>query len=174
MTASLKTPAATEPASTEEELDLSAIAEYPMLARCLNAWRAREEGDSIPAGLDVADLDDEILDYTMLLDYLPDTRDAEVRMVGTYIGERATFKAEGMRMRAFFEPADAAIVAASLARIADRRSPSLARRTHVPIAGERLTYVRLILPLSADGYNVTGFFKMIEPASLVTDSTGPG
>ena len=154
---------------TERELDLEAIDDYPMLARCLSVWRAAQGGGGLPASLDVEGLDQAVLDYTMLLDYLPDTRDAKVRMVGSYIRQRATFQADGMRLRAFFEPRDAAIIAATLGRIADNRMPSLARRSHVPIAGERLSYVRLILPLSADGGSVTGFFKTIEPASLSAD-----
>ena len=160
------------PKSTQTELNLQAIDDYPLLKSCLALWETARGEDALPVAIDVADLPDSIIDYSMILDYLPEDGDAYVRMVGNYIGERATFQAEGMCMRAFFDDRDAAIIADSLARIAENRRPSLAKRTHVPIAGEQLSYTRLILPLSANGRSVTGFFKTIEPGSLAA-SPGP-
>ena len=157
-------------ASTQEELALDEIGAFPMLAACLRAWEAKRQGDDLPASLEVSDLPEAVLDYTMLLDYLPSERDAAVRMVGTYIGEKAAFKAQGMTVRAFFEERDAAVVTNALRGCAQNRKPTLARRTFVPIAGAPMSYVRLILPLSANGQTVTGFFKTIEPSTL-TDST---
>lgn len=160
-----------QPRSGQQELALDSIDEFPMLVACLQAWEAARHGDDLPASLEVAGLPDAVLDYTMLLDYLPAQQDAEVRMVGTYIGEKAAFQAHGMTVRAFFEERDAAVVTDALRRIANSRKPSLARRTFVPIAGAPMSYVRLILPISANGQNVTGFFKTIEPATL-TEATG--
>ena len=157
--------------STQEELALDRIGDFPMLAACLRAWEAARHGDYLPAALEVADLPEAVLDYTMLLDYLPAQGDAQVRMVGTYIGEKAAFKAQGMTVRAFFEERDAAVVTDALRACAESRKPTLARRTFVPIAGAPMSYVRLILPLSANGQTVTGFFKTIEPATL-TETTG--
>lgn len=154
------------PRSGQEDLDMEAIGDFPMLAACLAAWQAARLGDDLPASLDVGELPEAVLDYTMLLDYLPAQRDAAVRMVGTYVGEKAAFQAHGMTVRAFFEERDAEVVTAALRRIAESREPSLARRTFVPIGGAPMSYVRLILPLSANGRSVTGFFKTIEPSSL--------
>ena len=161
------------PRSGQEELDMDGIGDFPMLAACLAAWKAARQGDDLPAALDVAELPEAVLDYTMLLDYLPAQRDAAVRMVGTYIGEKAAFKAHGMTVRAFFEERDAEVVTDSLRRIAESRMPSLARRTFVPIADAPMRYVRLILPLSANGQSVTGFFKTIEPSSLTSETDAP-
>jgi hypothetical protein len=156
--------------STQEDLSLETIGDYPILATCLEAWEAARIGEALPSSMEVADVPEEVLDYTMLLDYLPAEKDASVRMVGTYIGEKAAFQAHGMTVRAFFEERDAEIVTESLRRIAERRAPSLARRSFVPIAGAPMSYVRLILPLSANGDAVTGFFKTIEPSSLAEDA----
>lgn len=159
--------------SGQEELGMEDIVGFPTLAACLAAWEAARHGDDLPASLNVAELPDAVLDYTMLLDYLPAQRDAEVRMVGTYIGEKAAFQAHGMTIRAFFEERDAEVVTDALRHIADSRKPSLARRTFVPIAGAPMSYVRLILPLSANGGTVTGFFKTIEPSSLTNEIEAP-
>lgn len=158
--------------STQEDLGLERIGDYPTLALCLDLWSAAQTGDRLPASIEITRLPDEVLDYTMLLDYLPAERDARVRTVGTYIGERAAFRAQGMTVRGFFEERDAAIVTRALHDVAVGRRPSLARRTFVPVAGEEMSYVRLILPLSANGKTVTGFFKTIEPSSLVSSVAG--
>lgn len=137
--------------SSQEDLSLDAIDAYPLLATCLQAWEAARGAEALPASMEVADVPEAVLDYTMLLDYLPAEQDAAVRMVGNYIGEKAAFQAHGMTVRAFFEPQDAEIVTDSLRRIAEHRAPSLARRSFVPIAGAPMSYERLILPLSANG-----------------------
>lgn len=155
--------------SSQQELALGDISTYPTLESCLMAWNAARIGDKLPASLDVGTVPEAVLDYTMLLDYLPAEEDAVVRMVGNYIGEKAAFQAFGMTVRAFFEERDALIVTDALRRIAESRSASLARRSFVPIAGAPMSYVRLILPLPANGDTVTGFFKTIEPSSLTED-----
>ena len=167
-TTDLDTADAEHPAqhSRQEDLSLDAIAAYPLLASCLKAWEAARGEDALPASMEVGDVPDAVLDYTMLLDYLPAERDAAVRMVGNYIGENAAFQAYGMTVRAFFEERDADVVTEALRRIAESRAPSLGRRSFVPIAGAPMSYVRLILPLSANGQDVTGFFKTIEPSTL--------
>ena len=53
-----------------------------------------------------------------------------------------------------------------LARAADTRAPTLARRDYVAIDGRHCRYVRLILPLASDGKTVDGFFKTVEPSTL--------
>lgn len=148
------------------ELDLAGIGSFPVLDACHTLWLQCQKNGTIPASMNTDELPEEVLQYTMLLDYLPDQRDLEVRVVGTYIGERAVFAAQGQSLRGFFQKRDADLVYAAMDRVAQTRAPSLAQRNYVQIADSRLSYVRLILPLSADGERVTGFFKTIEPASL--------
>jgi len=152
--------------STLEELDLNTIADFPLLATCLTLWKENCVDGKLPAHLNVERVPEEVLGYTMLLDFIPEERDALVRIVGNYVGERATFRAAGMTVRGFFDERDAQIVNDALCKVAASRVPSLARRTHVVIHGEQASYVRLILPLSNNGRIVTGFFKAIEPSSL--------
>jgi len=102
----------------------------------------------------------------MLLDYLPEQRDVRVRLCGNYVGERSTFADSGKGLRGFFNEVDAGLVFDSLVGIARAAAPSLARRDYVSIEGKAYRYVRLIMPLSLDGRQVTGFFKTIEPSSL--------
>jgi hypothetical protein len=149
-----------------EELALSELAGCPVLAQCHAAWVAAGVGGYLPASLDLSVVPAETLPYTMLLDYLPAAGDVRVRIAGTYVGEHSSFRDSGRGLRGFFNETDAAIVYASLVRIAAAKTPSLARRDYVTIEGSRYSYTRLIMPLAADGHTVSGFFKTIEPASL--------
>lgn len=152
-----------------EELPMADIASYPMLAACHAAWLAARRGGRLPAVIDIAALPPEVMPYTMLLDYLPEQHDVRVRIAGNYVGERTSADHGGRRLGNFFSEHDAGIVFASMARIAATGQPSLARRSYVSLEGRQFSYVRLIMPLSLDGVSVTGFFKTIEPATLVTD-----
>lgn len=152
-----------------EELPLTALPQFPMLARCHQAWLAAHRGDRLPAAIEMDTLPAEVLPYTMLLDYLPAQRDVRVRLAGNYVGERTSADDGGRRLGNFFNAHDAAIVFASMEQVAGRRQASLARRAYVLLDGSQLSYVRLILPLSLDGQTVTGFFKTIEPDSLVRE-----
>lgn len=149
-----------------EELLLDALPQFPMLARCHQAWLAAHRGAKLPAVIEVDTLPAEVLPYTMLLDYLPEQRDVRVRLAGNYVGERTSADLGGRRLGNFFNAHDAAIVFASMEQVAAKRQASLARRSYVLLDGSQLSYVRLILPLSQDGQTVSGFFKTIEPASL--------
>ncbi len=149
-----------------EELALTELPHYPMLAQCHAAWQAAHRGATLPAVIEPEALPSEVLPYTMLLDYLPEERDVRVRLAGNYVGERTSADLGGRRLANFFNAHDAAIVFASMEQVANRREASLARRSYVSLEGNQLSYVRLILPLSLDGATVTGFFKTIEPASL--------
>lgn len=150
-----------------EELPLTALSQFPMLARCHQAWLAAHRGAKLPAAIEVETLPAEVLPYTMLLDYLPEQRDVRVRLAGNFVGERTSADDGGRRLGNFFNAHDAAIVFASMEQVAGRRQASLARRAYVLLDGSQLGYVRLILPLSLDGQTVTGFFKTIEPESLI-------
>lgn len=152
------------------EFDLAELGKYPVLEACHKVWAQGCAGDRLPASLDIGLVPPETLPYTMMLDYLPAANDVHVRMAGHYVGERSTFKASGRGLRGFFDAEDAAIVYASLVRIAQTKRPSLARRDYVTIDGTRHGYTRLILPLAADGITVSGFFKTVEPSSLAVET----
>jgi hypothetical protein len=150
-----------------EEIDIARIGEFPELASCLAAWTAGRAGASgLPAAIDISTLAPSVLPYTMLIDRLPGKDDVRVRMAGNYVGERARFGGAERGLRGFFDETDAKIVFDSFEKIAASRLPSLARRDYVSVEGRKYRYVRLILPVSADGETVTGFFKTIEPGSL--------
>jgi hypothetical protein len=150
-----------------QELPLGTLEQFPLLARCHAAWLQAGQNDRLPAVIDVEALPTEVLPYTMLLDYLPAERDVRVRLAGNYVGERTSNEFGGRRLANFFNAHDAAIVFASMEQVANTRQASLSRRSYVSLDGNQLSYVRLILPLSANGETVTGFFKTIEPDTLV-------
>lgn len=150
-----------------EELPLADIGQYPLLAVCHAAWCAARSEGRLPATVEPAVLPGEVMPYTMLLDYVPEKRDVRVRLAGQYVGERTSAENGGRHLTNFFNAHDADIVYASMEQVALTGQASLARRSYVSLEGSQLSYVRLILPLSLDGKTVTGFFKTIEPATLV-------
>jgi len=155
-----------------KELALTELPQYPLLAQCHAAWLAAHHGTKLPAVIEPEALPSGVLPYTMLLDYLPEERDVRVRLAGNYVGERTSADLGGRRLANFFNAHDAAIVFASMAQVAKLQQASLAQRSYVSLEGNQLSYVRLILPLSLDGVTVTGFFKTIEPATLVRQLPG--
>lgn len=169
-------PANTQPLKLRgyEELPLENLADFPLLAACHAAWLAAHRTlpggaeVALPAAIAVEALPPDVMPYTMLLDYLPEQRDVRVRLAGNYVGERTSADDGGRRLGNFFNAQDASIVYASMEQVANLRQPSLARRSYVALDGMQFSYVRMILPLSLDGYTVTGFFKTIEPATLQT------
>jgi hypothetical protein len=148
------------------EIPLDRIGEFPVLSKCLAAWKAGRSDAKLPAAIDMTLVPPDALPYTMLLDYLPARRDVRVRIAGNYVGERAHFADADRGLRGFFNETDAGIVYSSLVRIAQLRAPGLAHRDYVSIEGRSYSYTRLIVPLAVDGGTVTGFFKTIEPATL--------
>jgi hypothetical protein len=155
------------PDDRHRDLDLAELESYPALAECVRIWRRACRDGELPAILPPDEVPPVVVPYMMLLDYLPERRDARVRMVGHYVGERADFETIGRNLRGYFNDEDARIVYAGLERAATTREQSLARRDYVSIEGKRFRYVRLILPLASDGRIVDGFFKTIEPSTLI-------
>lgn len=163
------------PADRHAELPLTDIENYPILAACLRAWQTGPRRGALPAALPPHLVPREAQPYTMLLDYLPEARDARVRFAGNYVGERAQFDMVGRTLRGYFNEEDARVVFDGLELAARTRAPTLARRDYVSIDGQRCRYVRLILPLASDGATVDGFFKTVEPSTLEirpVDTTG--
>lgn len=74
---------------------------------------------------------------------------------------------KGLTTDDFFAPEDARVVTADAFQAAARRAASLARREYITIENRLWGYVRMLLPLSADGVAVTGFVKTIDPDSLI-------
>lgn len=165
-------PAPTLQIAGYEELPLAELARFPMLTRCYEAWQAAHDTALLPAVIDVKMLPAQVLPYVMLLDYLPEKTEVRVRLAGNYVGERTNAELGGRRLINFFNAHDAAIVFSSMRQVAQTRQASLARRSYVALDGAQFSYVRLILPLSVDGVSVTGFFKTIEPATLVGQVQG--
>lgn len=151
-----------------EEIPLSEIGRYPALAACHDAWQAAHADGAMPSALGIDTVPESVLPYTMLLDYMPEIRDVEVRIAGNYVGERTSEEFGGRRLSNFFDSRDAEIVFMSMETVAKTRTPSIAKRSYVSLEQRYFEYVRLILPISADGETVTGFFKTIEPDTLLT------
>jgi hypothetical protein len=141
-----------------EELPLAEIARFPVLAACLDEWRAGIPAGGVwPAGARGELLPKGVLPYLMLLD--SDGARAGVRIAGEYLQERAGGLLRGKGVDAVFRPEDAATIEAAFARVAAAGAPSLAVRRYVALDGAEYGYVRLICPLARSGRGVDGFFQ---------------
>jgi hypothetical protein len=153
--------------SRHEELPLSAIDAYPDLMALLRIWEAGC-GGFLPAAIDPLVVPRALLPYVMLLELetLDGTPRLRVRLAGTEVCAKHGGEMRGKTTDDFFAPADARAVVDSTLEVARTLRPSLARRDYISLDDRLWGYVRLILPMSPDGVNVTRFFKVLDPGSL--------
>ncbi len=152
-----------------EELSLSELDGYPLLAACHRVWRESGEDGALPTRIDPLDLPREILPTVMMLDLEEDGERPQlrVRLAGTEVCAKHGGELKGKTTDDFFQPDDAGAVVSSVVAIARSGTPSLARRSYVSLNRRNWRYVRLIMPLSRDGERVDSFFKVADPGSMM-------
>ena len=151
-----------------EELSLSDLESYPLLAACHRVWHASGDAGALPNRIDPLDLPREVLPTVMMLDLEADDESAQlrVRLAGTEVCAKHGGELKGKTTDDFFKPEDASAVVSSALAIARSRTPSLARRSYVSLNRRNWRYVRLIMPLSRNGERVDSFFKVADPGSM--------
>lgn len=151
-----------------EELPLERLADYPLLEACWRSWRDAGAGDAVPARVDPLDLPREALPTVLMLDLEREPAPGllRVRLAGTEVCERHGGELKGRTTHDFFAPEDARLVLEAALGVAERQTPSLARRSYVSLNGRSWRYVRLIMPLSRAGGAVDSFLKVADPGSF--------
>ena len=151
------------------DIPLTEIGNYPALADALQAWQ-QATGGRAPRAIDPTALPKILLPYVMLLDLERDPDRLRVRLAGTFVCQKYGAELKGRTTDDFFSAADARHVVQSALDVARLGIPSLAERTYVNMAGGLWSYVRLIAPLSRSGTEIDGFFKVMDPSSLINQT----
>ena len=147
------------------EIPLDRVAEYPLLAECLDVWR-RHAGGTLPATIDPLLFPRAAIRGLNLFEREPDSGDWRVRVVGSLVTDHVGGELRGTGLVENFAEPDRAVVRAALDAAASRRAPDLVRRHWFDPRGVRWSYVRLYLPLSSDGAAVDRFATVIDPDSF--------
>jgi hypothetical protein len=148
------------------EIPLTEIGNYPDLADALQAWQ-QSAGGRAPRTIDPTALPRVLLPYVMLLDLERNPDRLRVRLAGTFICQKYGAELKGRTTDDFFSATDGRHVVQSALDVARLGMPSLAERTYVNLEGGIWSYVRLIAPLSRSGTEIDGFFKVLDPSTLL-------
>lgn len=154
------------------EIPLERIGEYPLLAECLEVWR-RQAADRLPATVDPVLFPRAAIRGLNLIEYLPETDDWRIRLVGSLVTDHVGRELRGTGLAQNFSEPDRGSVRSALRTAADRRAPDLVRRTFHDPRGVTWAYTRLYLPLSSDGATVDRFATVIDPGSFGRLTSGP-
>lgn len=151
-----------------QEMPLSELVRFPLLAEVYGLWRRSAEKGRPPPGLDPLEVPTRLLPYVMLLDLerLPRPR-LRVRLAGTEVCTYYGGELRGSTTDDFFKAGDRAAVVEAALTVARSGVPSLACRRYVTLQRRRWTYTRLILPLCrGEGSEPDAFYKVLDPGSL--------
>lgn len=153
--------------SRHDELPLSELARFPLLAQVHRLWQSGCREGRPPAGLDPLEVPTRLLPYVMLLDLErgPHPR-LRVRLAGTEVCTYYGGELRGATTDDFFKEGDRDAVVAAALTVLESGRPSLAHRRYVTLKGRRWSYTRLILPLCRGGGEADGLYKVLDPGSL--------
>ncbi len=152
--------------SFHEELPLNQISDYPLLSACHLLWCEGGLADRLPGRLDPVELPRRILPTVLLLDFEGPRPQLRIRLAGTSICDKHGSELRGRTPEQWLEPEDAWLLAETARSVAERRRPSLARRSHVAIGDRLWSYVHLVLPLARGGAAVDSLFSAMDPSTL--------
>lgn len=147
------------------ELPIERISEFPLLAACLEAWRA-DSGAGFPSTLDPIDLPREVIKGVSLLDWVEDRQDWVIRLSSTLLDEGYGRSMRGMGINGVFRQVEAAEVRDAVSAIVGAGRPNLMRREYMDPRGRVWSYVRLILPLSSDGRSLNRYALVYDPITF--------
>lgn len=158
--------------SVNEDIDLTSIDDYPVLAGVMERWKQQSD-DRAPVAVDPLDLPPRALPYLMLVDLEGDD-DAVIRLAGTVACDIYGRELKGTSVHDFFGVRDARQVLEDLHEVAHTEHPMLTRRSYVSINGKPWSYVRLLLPLRPENAGVTRILKALEPDRFAAEDRQEG
>jgi len=148
--------------STHVAIPLEQIADYPLLAECLEVWREIST-ERLPETLDPLALPVAVIKGVSLFYREPQTGDWIVSLGGSLLTEGHGREMRGTGLSEGFAPGDLERVRAGIERTMARGEPELMRREFQDPQGNMWSFVRLLLPLSSDGVNRDRYAMIIDP-----------
>ena len=152
-------PRRSPPIVSHQALDLDQVAEHPDLQTVLTWWRGF---GGLPARRDLTPfvVPPAMLPRVIVIDVQTDPFRAVITLAGTTIYDEWGMEATGKELRDVFSPTDYERVRADLLACVDARTPNFIERRYVGVNQRRVTFRRLMLPLSEDGQRVSGVFTV--------------
>ena len=147
----------------DEELPLARLASHPRLAEVYDWWASHSPA---PRRLEVDPLifPAALLSRLILLDVEAPDR-FRTRLAGTDVCADRGRELRGLLLEDFHRPEELEQVVAPLRRVAKTWAPDLRRRRYRTATLADHCYLRLALPLSDDGTEVTGLLLASQPVA---------
>lgn len=144
---------------------LSAIDDYPVLARCLAVWRGNSL-DRLPATVDPVEMPLESIKAISLIDWDAEVGEWVVRLSATLMDQGYGRSMTGCRLSEPYRDEEYRGVRARLEAILASGEPNLARHEFIGSRNRRWAYVRLVLPLSSDGERRDRYCLIYDPTTF--------
>ena len=105
--------------------------------------------------------------YLLLLDM--ETETLRTRLAGEMVCANHGGELRGRTVHEIFGREDADAMFEEACQIAVNRQPTLTRRAFSGMSGQRVSYVRLTLPLSTNGAHVDRIMNVVDPDSFESE-----
>lgn len=149
-----------------ERIDMAGIAAFPRLAEIIDVY-SELSSTGLPARVDPTRIPRPLMPYLLLLELEPDT--LRTRLAGEMVCANHGGELRGRTVHEIFGKGDADAMFAEACNIAASGEPTLTRRAFSGMSGQRVSYVRLSLPLSTDGKRVDRIMNVVDPDSFVSE-----
>lgn len=146
-------------------MPLDRLAEYPVLAGCLDGWR-RLSDHGLPETIDPVEMPVEAIKAISLIDWDETHRTWFVRLSSTLMDQGHGRTMTGKPLSDGFSPEEFPGVCARLDNILASGEPDLARHEFTDSRGRRWAYTRLVLPLSSDGVKRDRYAVIYDPGTF--------
>ncbi len=143
-------------------MGLEEISEYPILAQCLEAWRANA-AERLPVTVDPVEMPVEAIKAISLVEWDEPSDEWIVRLSATLMDQGFGRSMTGGVLSETYRPEVYPEIRKRLESILATGEPNLARHEFVGAKDRRWAYVRLILPLSSDGVKRDRYALIYDP-----------
>lgn len=146
-------------------MELDVIADYPVLARCLEVWRGNAT-EGLPLTVDPVEMPVEAIKGISLVEWDGQNDEWTVRLSATLMDQGYGRSMTGCVLSETYRAEAYPEIRRRLESILAAGEANLARHEFVGSNDRRWAYVRLILPLSSDGTKRDRYALIYDPATF--------
>ncbi|MCR9071383.1 MAG: PAS domain-containing protein [Alphaproteobacteria bacterium] len=146
-------------------MPIEEIVRFPLLAECLEYWKA-VSGEGLPQTIDPLQLPRGLIKGVSLVDWSDERGDWVLRLSSSLIDETHGRPMKGSTFADAFKPNALAEVHAQMRLLMERGAPDLARREFLDPKSRVWSFVRLFLPLSSNGIARDRYCLVMDPETF--------